>query len=134
MAKQTIVRILAAASLGAGAAAGAAPVPPQALPGFLAGAEICGYFSDGAAFQNHIWRLAPNGTARAVFISEKILGSDLYREEGADEGRWFVDGGQFCVQWRNLFLGAARCFGVNEYAPGRVRLIGTPTIDGTISR
>ncbi len=126
--------IAAVSLLFSASGAGAAPLAANALTARVAGAEFRGYFSNGGFFENHIWRLAPDGAARAVYDRRRGAGQHgMYFEAGQDTGRWSVEGDRLCVQFAVLFLGQKRCYSVMALQGSQVRLSGPESIEGTLS-
>jgi hypothetical protein len=110
----------------------AAPLPPAALAQLVPGGEFRGFFNRGANFENHIWRFAPDGSVRAVYTIDRHNSFGNYREEGADIGRWRLQGDRVCIEWARILPPA--CYVVDAGPPPNVRLIGPPVLEGTFSR
>ncbi len=115
--------------------AGAVSLTPADIQSRIAGAEFRGYFSNGAFFENHIWRFAPDGTVRAVYDRTRAASQQsTVREAGADMGRWSVEGNQLCVHFQLLLDRQKRCYIVDAREGIHVRLVGPHTIEGTLTR
>jgi hypothetical protein len=116
-------------------AASAASLMAADLQSRVVGAELRGYFSNGAFFENHIWRFAPDGTVRAVYDRTRAAAQQsTVRESGSDTGRWSVEGNQLCVQFQFVLDRQKRCYTVDARDGIHVRLVGPHTIEGTLTR
>lgn len=77
--------------------------------GPMAGKELRRTYQDGSFRRSEVWMFGPNGQLRGnVFMTE---GGSLARtEEGSDTGRWTVEGGRLCVQWKSWNDGKKVCY------------------------
>jgi hypothetical protein len=114
--------------------AAAAPLGPAELRARTSGAEFRGYFLNGGFFENHIWRMAPDGSIRATYTRSRGGSQQTgYSESGEDAGRWTIAGNSLCVQF-TVLLGAQRhCYVVDAGSGSQVRLQGPQFLEGTLS-
>src|SRR5688500_4873493 len=91
--------------------AAAAPLGPAELRARASGAEFRGYFLNNGFLENHIWRMASDGSIRATYTRSRGASQQTgYTESGEDAGRWLIAGDALCVQF-TILLGAQRqCF------------------------
>jgi hypothetical protein len=129
------IGLLVAAFAATALPAGAAPLVAADIQSRIAGGEFRGYFANGAYFENHIWRFAPDGSVRAVYDRVRSAAQQsTVRESGSDTGRWTVEGNQLCVQFQIILDRRKSCYAVDAREGSQVRLIGAQAIEGTITR
>ncbi len=125
----------AIAWLGGAIPAMAAPLGAGEVRARVAGAELRGYFRDGIYLEDHIWRFAPDGGARATYTrSRGSSNMNGITESGSDAGTWAVEGDRLCVQFRIVLRGQKQCYTIDAGNGDQVRLVGPVSITGTLSR
>jgi hypothetical protein len=127
------VLALALAALGI---AGAAHAEPLAGGQILARAgEFRGDTHSLRGVESHIWRLAPNGQARAIVTIKRGLSALTgHTIETGDSGTWSVQGNTLCVDWQGENRRFSGCYSVEAQQGNHVRLVGPARWEGTLDR
>ena len=133
MSKLSLAVLLSVPLIATAGAAGAVP---------LSGAEIqarAGEFrGDTHSFrgvESHIWKLSPDGQARAIVTVKRGLSALTgHTIETGDTGTWSIQGNTLCVDWAGDNRRFSGCYWVEAQQGNHVRLVGPARWEGTLDR
>lgn len=124
---------LALAALGLASAAVAEPLAGAQI--LARAGEFRGDTHSGRGLESHIWRLAPNGQARAIVTLKRGLSAlNGVTIETGDTGTWSVQGNTLCVEWQGDNRRFSGCYAVEARQGNHVRLVGPAQWEGTLDR
>ncbi len=99
------------------------------------GGEFRGDTHSSRGLESHIWRLAPDGSARAIVTIKKGLSAlNSSSIETGDIGRWSIRDDTLCVEWSGENQRFSGCYTVEGLQGNHVRLVGPARWEGTLER
>ena len=99
----------------------------------LTSSTIRGDFRTLSGYQNHVWRLAQDGTVEATYTKNKIPGVATGTPNTAsDSGTWWISGRRLCVDFDDILRGNPGCFDVQFGPRQQIELSGPVIMTGTI--